>query len=1088
MTATDPPYGYDVEEVDLGVTYGGSTTWYTETSRYNDAWLYFWEPGADGVYTLTARAADAVGWLGYSTETVTVTLVTAAPEAGIGYPTNGDVVSGTQVIVQGSARSAGATTVETVTVQIDPGSTTDYATLLDSGSVVNWVYTWTPSMEGEWILGAYAEDSLSNVQTETVEITVTYDISGPVLFWDQPPASMVVTATTYELITGTVWDLWSDVRDVRVVTGTGEVWQEVADVVSNGVTYDWTYTWTLQTEDWVTHTVTVGAWDLAGNLVTTTRVITVDNVPPQPIGVFTTTFTPTLGAVQAITTGYWFTAEGSFGMAWDQPYDGGGIQGYSYMWDNVTDTLPADMPFLFGESFEQGIASNDYGVWYLHLRTFDHAGHSVVQHLGPWYVDTQYTPSFDNGDGVVGLDDNEHIEDEEFLGSDNRAGQGDQSFYVTWDADNKDVLYLAWQGARWASDGDLFIYLDTDAGGTATGYAYGYTQTYTLPFSADYLLWVEDDETWGLRHWSGSAWVTVTLPTTATLGHDTASAGTEIHLPMAAVNLDPEWDVLRMAAIAAEEESPELWAVFPNTNALDTFTLTNEFTWGDLGMIAAISRPAQWQPIATNLTLDVGVWPTDLEPVQDSSFTTYTIHYRNDGTRPVPWVQISVTSATTEPMHGLSWYSWQHSDPGFDPSAADCTLGATTCMWWVGRSAELDEALPVSATGTITLVGRVQMMPFTSLDAVTATILFYAVNVTDTLADSTPDDNAVVSVHLVDNDPPEVDLGGTGVTGAGMHAANAADGYVSPGTATIEGSSSDDAAGVASVEVKVGSGGSWQAAGGDVSWSATVSAPQNNGDKVTVYARATDRLGRVSNATSFEYTVDATPPTVTVTNLASGGAITEAYTIRGTASDPYPSGGEIASVEVSQDGENWSPVDVWTSAGDGSYNWSWYWPLVDEEGVARSFWFRSRDAVGNITASPEQVDVVVDTHIPQSSITSPSNGAIISGTVLIQGTAGDGSGVAKVEVSTDGGTTWHTASGTTNWSYTWQPTATGSYTLKSRATDIYGNVEEVGGGVRVTISNVTYKIYVPVILRNYSNGPGPAPPGGHWIYLPLVLK
>lgn len=49
-----------------------------------------------------------------------------------------------------------------------------------------------------------------------------------------------------------------------------------------------------------------------------------------------------------------------------------------------------------------------------------------------------------------------------------------------------------------------------DPNGTTTGYSYGYTQTYTLPFRADYVLWVEDGETWGLKEWSAgeSAWVT----------------------------------------------------------------------------------------------------------------------------------------------------------------------------------------------------------------------------------------------------------------------------------------------------------------------------------------------------------------------------------------------------------------------------------------------------------------------------------------------------------------------------------------------------------------------------------------------------
>ena len=61
-----------------------------------------------------------------------------------------------------------------------------------------------------------------------------------------------------------------------------------------------------------------------------------------------------------------------------------------------------------------------------------------------------------------------------------------------------------------------------------------------------------------------------------------------------------------------------------------------------------------------------------------------------------------------------------------------------------------------------------------------------------------------------------------------------------------------------------------------------------------------------------------------------------------------------------------------------------------------------------------------DTAEPSSTITSPSPGAAIAdGTrFTISGTATDtGGAVAGVEVSTDGGTTWHPATGTSSWSY-----------------------------------------------------------------------
>jgi methionine-rich copper-binding protein CopC len=99
---------------------------------------------------------------------------------------------------------------------------------------------------------------------------------------------------------------------------------------------------------------------------------------------------------------------------------------------------------------------------------------------------------------------------------------------------------------------------------------------------------------------------------------------------------------------------------------------------------------------------------------------------------------------------------------------------------------------------------------------------------------------------------------------------------------------------------------------------------------------------------------------------------------------------------------------------------------------------------------------------PSSTITSPSAGATVSngGTVTITGTATDSGGgvVAGVEVSTDGGTTWHpvttmsAADTSVTWSYTWSVAGSGTVTIKSRATDDSGNTETPGPGVQVTVN------------------------------------
>jgi hypothetical protein len=69
----------------------------------------------------------------------------------------------------------------------------------------------------------------------------------------------------------------------------------------------------------------------------------------------------------------------------------------------------------------------------------------------------------------------------------------------------------------------------------------------------------------------------------------------------------------------------------------------------------------------------------------------------------------------------------------------------------------------------------------------------------------------------------------------------------------------------------------------------------------------------------------------------------------------------------------------------------------------------------------------------------------VNGSSLVSGTAADTGGgvVAGVEVSIDGGETWHPAEGTTAWTYRWMDQKPAPRIL-SRAVDDSGNLERVG--------------------------------------------
>ncbi|MFI2487801.1 DUF4082 domain-containing protein [Promicromonospora kroppenstedtii] len=84
-----------------------------------------------------------------------------------------------------------------------------------------------------------------------------------------------------------------------------------------------------------------------------------------------------------------------------------------------------------------------------------------------------------------------------------------------------------------------------------------------------------------------------------------------------------------------------------------------------------------------------------------------------------------------------------------------------------------------------------------------------------------------------------------------------------------------------------------------------------------------------------------------------------------------------------------------------------------------------------------------DTTAPTVQITGPAAQAQVGGgsRVTVSGTAADTGGrVAGVEVSLDGGDTWHPANGRASWTYTGQVFGTGAVELRARAIDDSANI------------------------------------------------
>ncbi len=155
--------------------------------------------------------------------------------------------------------------------------------------------------------------------------------------------------------------------------------------------------------------------------------------------------------------------------------------------------------------------------------------------------------------------------------------------------------------------------------------------------------------------------------------------------------------------------------------------------------------------------------------------------------------------------------------------------------------------------------------------------------------------------------------------------------------------------------------------------------------------------------------------------------------------------------------------------GAGTMQWSWGLDNTHDNGTRTAADSRIQQATINLLtdmgvapATPQAGYVVdspsADRQSPVSSVTSPTADATISlsAPTSIQGTATDVGGgvVGGVEVSVDGGASWHFALGRENWRYDWTPSATGSITILSRAVDDSGNLETNPLARAVTVTGV----------------------------------
>jgi hypothetical protein len=209
----------------------------------------------------------------------------------------------------------------------------------------------------------------------------------------------------------------------------------------------------------------------------------------------------------------------------------------------------------------------------------DMLGNQQINRFGPFTIDSAVTPDLIDNLDYVGW----HYTGGSQLAADREVSKGPfvgssfgtvQKFYLSWNDRN---LRLSWTGANWAHDGDLFIYLDTGAGGATALYnPYGGGTNIALPsgMSANYVIWVHDQSTATLLQ--GGSWTPVA---TLDVAHylftsDGGAFATELLLPFTLLGLSNS-SALGVLAVASEEGALKLWAAAPDHNPLNSERVIN---------------------------------------------------------------------------------------------------------------------------------------------------------------------------------------------------------------------------------------------------------------------------------------------------------------------------------------------------------------------------------------------------------------------------------------------------------------------------------------------------------------------------------
>jgi hypothetical protein len=531
-------------------------------------------------------------------------------------PTEGGVLTSlapTSVIVTAAAG---------VTVQrlfVDGALVTGSWTSSGTGSTITWQASWTPDRQGRRVLTIeYTRPGSSEV--ERIESFVFVDTEAPIVSLATTGLALADLGPDNRLtLAGGLTDLGGVARVEVTLNGGGERVVVPGEVVGDR----WSAAWFPNqgvVRDGVDYSVTVRVVDVAGREATASGTVRVDLATPAPFDVSVTSGGQPVAAGDTLRG-----PSPSLQLNWGGTSDGGGLARLVAGWSvegrfeptfetglDTTSVAPGSITRAAGEDGVQITAI---------VRVTDAAGNEREETVGPFVIDAPLTPDFfaiDSGyqDWTVGPCAQIGVDRRVArAASDRDALRAEQRLFASWVSDSGVAdIRLAWAGANWDTDGDLFVYLDTRPGGAIRAFN-PYTTTDALAtifmpgvtpatiggggpdvFGADYLVWVRDSRSADLLQWNGSAWELRFVLDEGEFRFNPEVAGglTDLSLISESIDFDaPQTTPLGIVAFATDEGALRPWATMPPDNPANSARL-DPLAGGGAGASFALSRAYHW--------------------------------------------------------------------------------------------------------------------------------------------------------------------------------------------------------------------------------------------------------------------------------------------------------------------------------------------------------------------------------------------------------------------------------------------------------------------------------------------------------------